>query len=129
MIILNRLQGSPEWRAARLGIVTASAATQILTPGKLQPSKQREAYMARLLHEWLTGSSAEEFGGTAWTEHGYQYEGEALDALQLLEGVSARAVGLVYRDESRMIACSPDWLTADDEPCEVKCPAGWTHIA
>lgn len=126
-IVLDCVQGGPEWHRARLGVVTASAATQILTPAKLTVSKQRGGYLNRLLHEWVTGTSAEEFRGTKWTEHGHEYEGEALAALSLIADIDARSVGLVYRDDTRLTACSPDAI-AEDATIEIKCPAGWTHI-
>lgn len=208
MIILDAVQGSPEWHRARLGIPTASGASNILAgggrpkmptyyrpvqdasepaarapkqreifhsllslgrspvesspsrdallkAGKIEPcdpppdaqpvyppitlSAQRDAYMNRLLAERITGQPADEFGGTRWTEHGHDCEGEAAAYFVFETGFRLRHVGLVYRDEAREVACSPDALVLDplfeQDPdpfptagLELKCPAAWTHI-
>jgi len=51
-------QGSERWLQARLGIPTASAFDKIVTStGKA--STQSNAYMNKLLAEWLTGRPSE----------------------------------------------------------------------
>jgi hypothetical protein len=128
MIELPCVQGSPEWQDARRGVVTASAVDKIITPKTLKPSSQSGAYMAELLAGWALGYDEEGWLGSYWTERGHQYEGEARDALSLMYGVEIRPVGLVYRDESRLVACSPDGLIGDDGGVEIKCPMARTHV-
>ena len=108
-------------------------------------SPKRDAYMARLLHEWCTGSDGwEPLGSKRWIEHGHACEGEAADYFAWTERKELRPGGLVYRDESRTAACSPDALVYTPDMAgvpekapawrfpsaglELKCPAGWTHI-
>lgn len=93
----------------------------------LRLSSNRSNLMARLLHEWLTRTSAEEFFGNRWTEHGHQIEGEAVEYAEMMTNESFRPVGHVYRDEQRLAGCSPDAL-GDECGLEIKGPAGWTHI-
>ena len=95
-------------------------------------SPKRDAYMARLLHEWCTGSDGwEPLGSKRWIEHGHACEGEALDYLQLHLDCDVQPVGIVFGSETRTVACSPDGIHKAPRPdfgVELKCPAGWTHI-
>lgn len=132
MIIHEAVQGSAGWHAAREGVLTASKAKDLFTSVKLELSKSRAKLKAGLLHEWITGSSSEGFGGTDWTEHGHHVEPEAFGYFQMQTGLTVQQCGLIYRDEARLTGCSPDGLVLDDgEPVaglELKAPAGWTHI-
>ena len=126
-IILDVEQGSPAWEAARLGVVTASQAHRIVTPtGKL--SSQREEYVAELLYEWATGEPFEEFGGTHHTERGKALEPLARAHLKFVTGEDVREAGFVYKDESRMVGCSPDALIGYDGGAELKCPGPGKHL-
>jgi hypothetical protein len=131
VIVVNCVQGSAEWQAARLGVVTASAVHRILTPtGKL--SAQRRDYLHELVAEHALGRSVEEFEGSAWTERGHEFEGEASEFYRFVTSEEPRAVGFVYRDEGRLVGCSPDWLVGAPGAwrcgVEVKCPKASTHI-
>lgn len=133
MIIVNAQQGSAAWHDARLGVLTASMADRLFTPAKVELSAKRGALMNRLLAEWITGAPADDFYGTKWTEHGHQYEGEAADRFAEITGAVPHPVGFVYRDDARLVGCSPDWMMGNgfDEwevGAEVKCPAPWTHV-
>ena len=55
MIIVEHEQNSPEWFAARTGIVTASNLSKIITT-KGEPSKSAKEYMYTLACERITGS-------------------------------------------------------------------------
>lgn len=127
MIILDVQPGSAEWHRARLGVLTASRFAGLLTPATRALSKTRYKLANKLLHEQITGTSSEEFRGNAWTEHGLEHEAEALGAFSVITGCEARPCGLIYRDETRDCAATPDWL-GDGFTVEAKCPAGWTHI-
>ena len=62
IIIDNVAQGASEWAQLRLGIPTASCFDKIITStGKA--STQRNAYMNKLLAEWLTGEPTEGYKG------------------------------------------------------------------
>ena len=125
MIILDCEQRSEEWHAARRGIPTASNFGCILTPtGK--PSTQAEGYMLKLLAAWATGKTEDAYQN-AWMERGSEIEAEARDWYEFHSDADVQQVGLVYRDETRLVACSPDGLVPDGG-FECKCPAGSTQV-
>lgn len=132
MIRLDVEQGSPEWVAARLGVVTASALDKVLTPSTLKPSKQAETYLCDLVAEWVQGQPSDEFGGTYWTERGHALEDRARASFEFLTGRQVRSCGFVYRDDSRTAGCSPDGLVYDGQDVvaglELKVPKLATHL-
>ena len=67
MIEIDCEQGSERWHDCRLGVVTASQASRIVTP-KGKPSASREDYLGELLAESLLGYPVSEFGGTFHTD-------------------------------------------------------------
>lgn len=127
MKIIDVVQGSPEWHAARLGIPTCSQADRILTPKTLKPSSQAATYRNQLLAEWLFGYPMDWTGASQWMERGTEMEAEARAAYELEMGVDVQQVGLILRDDE-MFAGSPDGLVGDDGGLEIKCPAIHTHI-
>ena len=125
MITLDFAQGSPEWFAARMGIPTASNFDRIITPtGKT--STQAEGYMNRLLAEWLTGKPSD-IEQSEWMKRGIEMEAEARLYYAFRHDVEIRQIGIVYKDESRLVSCSPDGLHGDGG-LEIKCPAPHTHV-
>ena len=127
MIILDCEQGSEEWREARLGVVTASNASKIVTPtGRM--SSSAAAYMHDLLAEWFTGDPQDEWQGNYWTDRGNVMEAEAFAYFKVFAEVRAERVGFIYRDESRLIGCSPDGLVGETAGLELKCPKAGTHL-
>lgn len=130
MIELHVEQGSRDWFEARRGIPTASQFSRIVTPsGKL--SESRYGYTAELLAEWFGGEYGEEvreFWGTKRTEWGRTMEPRAVATYAFMTGRSGERRGLCYRDESRLIAASPDWMCDPDGIAEVKCPSMARHL-
>lgn len=118
-------QGSPEWFEARIGIPTASCFDKILSPtGK--PSTQAGAYMNKLLAEWLTGKPTNS-DSNEWMLRGSELEADARKLYEFSTDVEVGQVGIVYKDESRLVSCSPDGLTPDGG-LEIKAPAPHTHV-
>lgn len=133
MIVINDvIQGSAEWLRLRAGVLTASQIDKLITPKTLKLSGQRESLINTLVAERLLGEPVQEFAGTYWTERGHQLEQEAGDYFAFQTGHDPRAVGFVFRDESRTTGCSPDWMIPDGDNwlagVEVKCPAAHTHV-
>ena len=127
IIIDNVEQGSAAWGALRLGIPTASEMKRVVTPtGKL--STGRDTYLAELLAEHVLGEPVTEFGGNFWTERGTMLEPQALEYFQFVNDVEVDKVGIVFNDDSRMVAASPDGLIGDDGGVEIKNPAIQTHL-
>lgn len=126
MIILDCEQYSPEWYAARAGLPTASCFDQILCmDGK--PSKQRRKLLLTLAGERIIGAKSETYQSAAMLR-GLEMEAEARAFYEFSRGVDIRTVGLVYKDDSRQVACSPDGLAGEDGGLEIKCPALHTHV-
>ena len=59
---------------------------------------------------------------------GTELEDEARSFYEFQTEVAVRRCGLVYKDESRLVSCSPDWIIGEDGGGEVKCPGGGKHI-
>ena len=126
MLLHNCLQGSDEWLALRLGVVTASEFDQIITPAKLELSKSATKYMCRKLAEWMMGAPLEAFT-SPWMERGTALEPEAVRYYEMERDCETSAVGFISTDDG-MIGCSPDRLIGDDGLLELKCPALETHV-
>lgn len=77
--------------------------------------------MAELLAEWALGYPVTPFQGNRATERGHMVEPEAMDYFAMLRDAEPTKPGFVYRDESRMVGASPDFMV-DGEPGELKCP-------
>lgn len=140
MIIIDGLtQGSEEWHRARMGIPTASNFSKIVTPtGK--KSTQSKAYMHKLVAEWASNSIEESFRGNRHTEAGHENEQYARSAYEFHTDTETMQVGLVYKDYTQLIGCSPDglvdlmpdpkkenWLL--DRGLEIKCPSAGVHTS
>ena len=132
MIVLDCEQGSREWIEARLGIPTASMFSQIVTPGgKLSAS--RGPYMGKLLAEWALGEPVDNFESD-WMERGKFLEAEAFKYYGFVTESKPKKVGFVYKDDARMVGCSPDGLVPCRGPeveggtLELKCPSPGEHL-
>lgn len=124
-------QGSGAWFLERIALPTASNFKRILTPWKLELSKQADDYLNRLLSERFTGEPHDQQDGgveTVWMARGKSLEAEAFAAYALLTGLEPRQCGFCWRDERKRVGCSPDALVGDDGCLEIKSPMLSTHI-
>lgn len=127
MIVLDCLQGDAAWKQARLGIPTASSFGRIVTPtGRL--SGQRDSYLAELLAEWALGEPVNDFDGNEWTDRGKLLEADAFEYYGIRNDCFPTNVGFIYKDESKLVGCSPDAQVNDDGLVEFKCPKASTHV-
>jgi putative phage-type endonuclease len=129
MIIVDCQQRTPEWHAARLGVITASELKNIITStGEL--SKSAETYMFRLLGEFVSGQSEDEFRyQSKYMERGTQYEEEARNYYEFATDRTVQKVGFIYKDERKLLGCSPDgWIEAENEGLEMKAPSAGVHV-
>ena len=127
--ILDCLQRSPEWFAARAGRLTGSVAGDIL--GKLrsggEPAARRDLRV-QLAVETLTGTPMEQTGFTsAAMQRGIDVEPIARGAYEARTGNIVRTTGFVIR-EDLAVGCSLDGDIRQFEGIlEIKCPKSATH--
>lgn len=115
-------QGSSEWHRLRLGVITASEASKVISKprsGTKWPD-MKQTYFYTLLGEVCTGESPEvNAKALAW---GKQHEEYARRLFEFTANVSVIEAPILYRDEEMRTACSPDGLCSDGRGLELKCP-------
>jgi hypothetical protein len=125
--ILDVVQGSAEWHAARCAIPTASCFDRLLTPKTLKPSASADKYLHELLGAWINGPAEDGYTGGLMLR-GTEMENEAARDYAFRHGVDLEAPGFCLRDDG-MAGCSPDRFVAPDGGLEIKCPGFTTHVA
>ncbi len=125
MIALNVRQGSSEWLDARLGLPTASAFHNLITPRTRQPSKSADRYLHRLLAEHQLGRPLDD-ASSLWMERGNEMEQEAVRLYEFQHDIDTEVVGFVLRDDGR-VGCSPDRFVGDNGILEIKVPSAEVH--
>ena len=111
-------QGTPEWFAARAGIVTASEFATVQAKGKDGGrSLTRDKYMRQLAGEILTEEPAPEGYSNGFMERGKELENEARRMFAFMADLEPQRVGFVKNGRA---GCSPDSLVGDDAGLEIK---------
>lgn len=127
--IVDCVQGSDEWYAARLGKVTASRISDVLAKGKSgAPSATRARYLAELVLERITGKRAEGFTSKAM-QVGIEREPDAAARYEFMTGNKLCEVGLVLHPTIDLSGASPDRFAGADGVVQFKCPDAHTHLA
>jgi len=127
MIIIDCIQGTPEWFAARCGIPSASNFDKILTTdGK--PSKQRIKYLYQLAGEKTAGKQEETYQNAAMLR-GIEMEDEARKLYEIITGESVFQVGICVTEGKAVYAASPDGMVGEDGLLEIKNPLIATHVS
>jgi hypothetical protein len=121
-------QGSDEWKALRMGRVTASEMKRIVTnTGKLSSAAHK--YMGRLIAEQLFGELfGEDIEMLEHVANGKAREPEAADLYSLEQGVDLRRIGFITTDDGRWGASLDRLIVGQPGAVEIKCPAPQTHI-
>lgn len=120
MQILTLEQGTPEWHAARLGIVTMSELKTLLVKGKGPGGFGTGAfsYMHQLIGERITGEPADAFQGNAHTERGHELEPVARELYHEAAGLPRlEQVGIIH---NHGVGYSPDGLVDANGLLEIK---------
>lgn len=120
-------QGTDEWKAVRLGKVTASRIADATAKTKSGWSASRANYMADLLAERLTGKPRDGFTSSAM-QWGTDMEPEARLFYGFMNDLAVEQVGFVLHPTIGGSGASPDGLVGDDGLLEIKCPNTATHI-
>ena len=135
MKIINVEQGTPEWKAARVGRVTASKIKDILAKGKGNAeSASRADYRMQLACEILTGEPQDDSFYSKEMAWGNEQEPFARAAYGVDAGIIVEQVGMVIHPKDDRCAASPDGLVnwdgenAPEGLIEVKCPKTKTHV-
>lgn len=136
-IVVSVEQGTPEWRQARCGNVTASRCYEMnaLTADKKQYTAKRANYRAELICEILTRQPYPKYV-TQEMQWGIEHEADARVAYELREGVLVDTVGFIRHAEVDRFGCSPDGLILSPDGdlenfgmVQIKCPMTSTHLA
>jgi hypothetical protein len=126
-VIFHDVEGrSEQWFALRLGIPTSSEFHKIITPKKLELSKQAPGLMYRLLAEWITGEQVENFE-SEYMIRGTELEDRAVLAYEMLTDTETSRGGFITTDDG-MLGCSPDRLIGEVGDLEIKCPLIQTQV-
>ena len=122
-------QGSDEWKAARLGHVSASAVADVMSKGKTEGSESetRKKYRLKLVAERLTGASGDSYSNASM-DWGNEQEPFARMAYEASRNVLVDKTGFWLHPSIPMLGVSPDGLVGDDGLVEIKCPNTTTHL-
>jgi len=126
MIIDTCEQLSEEWFTMHAGVPGAASMGKIITPtGK--PSTQAKTYLYKLAGEAVLGRKEEGFSSEAM-QRGVTLEAEARKYYEMINDCEVEQVGFCFKDERRIVGCSPDGLVGDNGGLEIKCPNLSTHV-
>ena len=125
--IKQMIQGSPEWFAARCGVVTASRRADLMARTKAGWGASRANYMAQLIAERLTGKPGDSFTSAAM-QWGIDNEPLARAAYEFYTDTTVDQVGFVFNELIKESCASPDGLIGKSGLIEIKCPNTATHI-
>lgn len=127
-------QNSPEWLAARRGVVTASEIDALVSPTwKVRTGEGPETYLYRKLAEKLLGWSQDEItpggGAGSWAmAQGQLVETIARPWFAFEYNCDVQTPGFIT-DDAGKIGCSPDGIIAGaDCGLEIKAPQPPTHL-
>lgn len=134
-------QNTIEWLYSRVGKVTSSNFSKIMTEPRSKADKEAgflsgtaESYLTAILSELAAGEPYE-FDGKA-IRHGNTYEPEARTEYEFINSVEVKQQGLALLSDNypdlpvaKFIGASVDGLVGDDGQIEIKCPLnGARHL-
>jgi putative phage-type endonuclease len=129
MKIIQCEQGTPEWKAARAGKVTASRVADVMAKGKgSAESASRRDLRAQIVAEILTGTPQDSTFMNDAMRWGVEQEPIARASYEVSKGVIVDQVGMVMHPTIDRAAASPDGMIGDHGLCEIKCPNTATHL-
>lgn len=117
-------QGTPEWQAARLGMITGTKMHLLLGSGQAK----QDAVWELLSERKYMDSDNEDFA-TFYMERGKILEAEARRLYSAATLTEVKECGLVEDDEEfdGYVACSPDGLLPGNGILEIKCLTAKYH--
>ena len=128
MRVVECEQGSPEWRQARAGVITASRVNEVVRTIKTGESAARRNYKWEILSERLSGEPTPEGRLGRARENGHELEPLARAAYEISRDVMVDQVGFILHPTMDFFGCSPDGLIGEEGGLEIKCPNISTHL-
>lgn len=126
MIIETFEQYSEAWWSGRRGIPTVSQFEKIVSSSG-KKSTQSKMLACRYASEIESGKKEETYQSADMTR-GIELEPEARKCYEFINDVTVEQVGMVFRDEKKLCACSPDGIDFENKRgFEVKCPKMAVH--
>ena len=127
-LVLDMPQRTPEWFAARLGVLTGTAAKDMLATIKSGEAAARRDLRTRLVVERLTGQAQEDVFVNADMQRGVELEDEARAAYESATGHLVTSAGFLKHPDLP-VGYSPDGLLDDGAGLlELKVPRSATHL-
>jgi putative phage-type endonuclease len=121
-------QGTPEWLSERLGYVTASRISNVLSKGKGgAESLTRKKYLYQIIAERLSNQPQESYTNSS-IQWGTETEPLARLSYESETCNFVTEVGFIKHPTIEWTGASPDGLVGDDGLIEIKCPNTSTHI-
>jgi len=123
-------QRSPEWFAARCGIITASSVGKLVTPRTIKPASNDDSrgLVSLLASERVTGIVEDTYTSSdMW--RGIMAEPFARDLYGEHHAAAVECGFMVRQFDGFKIGYSPDGLVGDDGLIEVKAPRQKGHLA
>lgn len=126
MIIETFEQYSEAWWGGRRGIPTASSFAKIVSSTGKKSSSWKE-YAFKKAAELETGKVEKTYKSKSM-DRGTELEPEARENYEFITETEMAQVGMVFQDEKKLWACSPDGLNIDiKKGLEIKCPESAAH--
>jgi YqaJ-like viral recombinase domain len=123
MQVINIPQGSPEWLAARLGVITASQFANATKMTKTGHSSYGIDYAQALAYERVFSAPSDPVFVNAAMRRGTELEPQARSWYETHTGELVETAGFFVSDCGRF-GYSPDGLVGEDGLIEIKCPGG-----
>jgi hypothetical protein len=129
--VIDVPQGSVEWALVRVGRVTASNVSKVLSRSRDRKSEgaTRANYKARIIAEILTGRPQEDDYTNDDMDGGIEREPLARAAYEVCIDDFVDQVGFVIHPRMERSGASPDGLVGKPGMVQIKCPKPATHIA
>lgn len=125
-------QRSDDWRAARLGKLTGSRASDMLAVRQdKKPAASRQNLLTQLVLERITGRSHEHGYQSKYMEQGTEREAEAVSYYEALTGSLLSPVGFLQHPEMAAGVSLDGYVGEIEQPegiVELKCPIPATHL-
>jgi hypothetical protein len=117
MKVVCDTQRTPEWFAAKRGVISASAASYALAG---RHTKGRRNYILKLADDLEGIPDFAEEDNPPWFTDGIYYESWARGWYSFKYGVDVKEIGFAVHDDYSFIGCSPDGLVGDLGMVEIK---------